>query len=101
LLFAVGAALGFVFLRPLMLKYVYRKSAAIKTNTDVLIGKTGRVSDAIDPATGEGRVSVGGDDWRAQSVDNQQVTLNAAVRVISIDGVTLNVEKLRVMNYEL
>jgi membrane protein implicated in regulation of membrane protease activity len=91
-LFAVGAAIGFVFVRPLILKYAYRKSDKVKTNTDSLTGKTGRVTEAIDPATGAGRVNVGGDDWRAQSVDNAPIALNTRVRVVGLDGITVMVE---------
>jgi membrane protein implicated in regulation of membrane protease activity len=92
-LFAVGGGVSFAFLRPLMAKYIYRRSKEIKTNTDVLIGKTGRVTDAIDPAAGKGRAMVGGDDWRARTSNNQPLPAGTAVTVIGMDGITVIVEK--------
>ena len=91
-LFAVAGGISFAYLRPLMLKYVYRKSNKIKTNTDVLAGKTGRVVEAIDPAAGKGRVAVGGDDWRARTANGQPLPVNTSVVVLALEGITAIVE---------
>ncbi|GHT10932.1 hypothetical protein AGMMS4956_03180 [Bacteroidia bacterium] len=92
MLLTLGCTLSFIYLRPFVRKYFYATRNNVKTNTDSLVGKTGRVVEATDPAAGTCRVKVGGDDWRAQTVDNQQFTKGQSVTVVGLDGTTLMVK---------
>ncbi|MDR1225654.1 MAG: NfeD family protein [Prevotellaceae bacterium] len=94
IIFAAATALTFMYVRPFMMKYAYRKSHKVKTNTDSLIGKTGRVTQAIDATAGTGRVAAGGDDWRAKTADGSTLEVGAQVKVLKIESVTITVEKI-------
>ncbi|MFQ5544309.1 MAG: NfeD family protein, partial [Nitrospiria bacterium] len=81
--------LFFVTIRPVFVKFVYDSSGRTKTNTDALIGKTGRVTTRIDPHAGRGRVLVDGEDWRGVSEEPNIIEKNAAVEVVSVSGTKL------------
>jgi len=93
LLFSVGTAFAFFGIRPFMLKFAHRKSNAVKTNVDALVGKTGRVTEIIDNAQSTGRVVVEGDDWRAITEDNTVVNAGEIIEVIKVDSTRLIVRK--------
>ena len=65
------------------------KNSAQKSNVDALIGKTGRVTKAIDPDDG-GQVQVGGEIWIAGA--NQAIETGARIKVVSVSGTRLHVE---------
>lgn len=83
----------FLTLRPLFLKYLDSESG-IKTNTEALIGKQGYVLERIDPIAHSGRVVVGGEDWKAVSIDDAIVEERASVEVIQVDGTRLIVREI-------
>jgi membrane-bound serine protease (ClpP class) len=56
-----------------------------------MIGETGTALDAVDP---EGVVQVGASRWRARTNRATPVPAGDPVRVVAIDGVTLEVEPL-------
>jgi len=58
---------------------------------DWMIGELGEVVTAVDP---DGVVSVGNAQWRARTNRATPVAAGAQVRVVAIDGVTLEVEPL-------
>lgn len=93
LAFAVVSGIAFVTVRPLMLKYFFRKTGEVRTNADAVIGREARVSEAIDPATGAGRVAIDGDDWKAVSEDGSAVEAGATVVVVSRESIVLTVKK--------
>lgn len=94
LLFSAGTALSFFAVRPFMLKFAHRKSNAVKTNVDALVGKTGRVTEAVDNAANTGRAIVDGDDWRVLTEDNSTVNAGEIVEVVKVDSTRLIVRKI-------
>ena len=66
----------------------------VKTNLDSTVGKTAVVTSDIDNRMSEGTVTVGGKVWTARSVDGKVIPKNSSVKVISIEGVKLIVEKI-------
>lgn len=92
LVYVIAAAVLFVFIRPLMLKFMpaYNKKGE-QTNALSLIGKTGRVTQQIEPDGSQGRVKCGGDDWRAATTGKEPIPIGSEVIVISIEGCTLTV----------
>ena len=92
LLFSVGVLLTFFLIRPFIMKVGFKEK--IRTNADALPGKTGRVTEEIDPAKNTGRVSIDGDDWKAIPKDHQIIKAGTVVRVVDIDSITLIVEPL-------
>ena len=70
------------------------KFGRVKTNLDSTVGKTAVVTSDIDNRMSEGAVSVGGKVWTARSADGSLIPKNSNVKVISIEGVKLIVEKI-------
>ncbi len=94
LFFSIATLASFVGVRPLMKKYFYKRSEHVRTNVDSLIGRTARVSERIDPASGGGRAVVDGDDWKAVSVDNAAIEKGEQVEIIKVDSIILVVKKI-------
>lgn len=94
LAFAVVSGIAFVTVRPLVLKYFFRKSGEVRTNADAVIGRQARVTEAIDPAAGTGRVAIDGDDWKAVTEDGSTVEAGATVVVVSRESIILTVKTL-------
>lgn len=92
LFFAAGMALTYFLIRPLINKFGYKEP--VKTNRDALIGKTGKVTETIDPETHTGRVAIDGDDWKAMTAGNESIAKGATVEVIEIDSIILIVKPL-------
>lgn len=91
-IFAVVSGLSLAFIRPLIVKLFY-KDCDSKTNVDALIGRTGRVSETIDPDTGKGRVTIDGDAWKAVSTNGQKIKTGTVVRIIAFDSIIATVEE--------
>src|SRR2546423_6768451 len=67
LAFGAGTLLSLVGVRPLLLRYLHPAGREIRTNVDALAGKSRVGAARIDPATGNGRVLVEGQDLRSPS----------------------------------
>ena len=93
LIFAVTSVLTFIFLRPILIKLLERKSKDVKTNADALIGKAALVSETIDATQNTGRVAVDGDDWKAVSADGSIINKGEKVKIVSRDSIILTVKK--------
>ncbi|MBI2434810.1 MAG: NfeD family protein [Candidatus Hydrogenedentes bacterium] len=93
-LLSFGAAtIVFAFtLRPFMLRYGRSGAGQATTNVDALIGREGRVLEAIDPETHAGRVKIGGEDWKAGAVNKLVIPAGARVVVRAVEGCTVMVE---------
>lgn len=84
--FIGGTLVGLGLLRPLFLRRL--STNAEPSNVDALIGKQGRVVEAI--ALGEiGRVKVQNEEWRARS--DQAIDAGQPVTVQAVSGNTLEV----------
>ncbi|MCD7963452.1 MAG: NfeD family protein [Rikenellaceae bacterium] len=94
IIFSVGVLLGFIYIRPFVLKYLHRRDNTVNTNVDALIGRTAKVSVTIDNSEGQGRVMVDGDDWKAVSADDTVILQGEKVRILKIDSIILTVKKI-------
>lgn len=92
--FSVGTLIAFFGIRPFILKYGHGKKEVIKTNTEALIGKAGRVVVTIDNAKNEGRVLVEGDDWKAEAQSDQLIEAGQRVQVVQVNSTILIVKPL-------
>jgi len=92
--FSVGTLVAFFGARPFMLKYAHRKSGMLKTNTDALVGKVGRVTETIDGSRNLGRVAVGGDDWKAEAENEAIINEGERVEVVKVDSTILFVKPI-------
>jgi membrane protein implicated in regulation of membrane protease activity len=92
--FSVGTLIAFFGVRPFMIKFAHRKSDKIKTNVEALIGKVGRVTVPIDNSKNQGRVVIEGEDWRAETENNEIINEGDRVQVSSINSTILIVKSL-------
>lgn len=94
-IFAVGTLVGFILIRPLLIKYFFKgKDSNIKTNADALLGKTVIVCEAIDEKNNTGRIKVDGDEWRSVSDDGSHIDVGEKVIITEINSIILTVKKL-------
>jgi len=93
IVFSISTLAVFFGIRPFVLKYFYTSTGKIRTNVDALVGKTGFVSERIDPSTNKGRVIIGGEDWKALSIDETVIEIGEKIIVVKVDGVKLLVKK--------
>ena len=89
--FAVVSALSLAIAWPFIKKH--RNRPKTRTNADMIIGERGIVTDEITSDKFAGKVNVGGKEWSAVTEDRTPVAAGTAVKVKSISGVKLVVEK--------
>lgn len=89
--FVIVSAIALIVTRPLVKKMVNGK--AEPTNADMVIGKTGVVTEAIDNLAPSGQVKVSGAVWTARSADDSVIGENEKVIIKEISGVKLLVIK--------
>jgi membrane protein implicated in regulation of membrane protease activity len=87
-LFIIVVAIGFLVLRPRLLKGM--NSRGVPSRTDTLIGREAVVTNDIDTTLGSGRVNVEGQDWAARSVT--PIVAGTRVRIVGADGIVLEVK---------
>ena len=77
--------------RPLAKKYMIKNT--VKTNADRLVGKTAKVTKALQPGE-RGEVKIEGKYWLAFSDQEISFEVNEKVEVLAIEGVKLLIGKL-------
>jgi membrane protein implicated in regulation of membrane protease activity len=93
ILFCIGTIVGFVGVRPVMVRYAYQKKG-IETNASGLIGRLGKVVEEIDPKNETGRVAVDGDFWKAVSFDDKIIPVGQKVKIVKLDSIVVTVEPI-------
>ena len=93
IIFAVVSLLTFIFLRPVVMRFLDRKSKDVKTNADAIIGRKGVVSERIDAAQHTGRVAVDGDDWKAVSEDGSVIEKGTTVEIVKLESIIVTVKQ--------
>ncbi len=91
--FVVVSLLAFIFLRPVVIRFLDKKSKDVKTNADALVGRKGVVSECIDAGNHTGRVAIDGDDWKAVSEDGSVIEKGAYVEIVKLDSIIVTVKK--------
>ena len=94
IVFAAVSILTFIFLRPVVMRFLDKRSKDVKTNADALVGRKGIVSERIDAVQHTGRVAIDGDDWKAVSADGSVIEKGASVEILKIDSIILTVKSL-------
>lgn len=79
--------------RPLLESVIHPPARQIPTNVAALMGTQGQVYERVAGGQLPGRVVVGGEDWRAVSLDGQPIEPGARVVVVEVQGVTLTVAR--------
>ena len=90
--FVVSSSLLIFFTKPLVKKFLNDKDT-IATNAYSIIGKTGLVTEEINPTLSTGQVKIGTETWSAKCSENKIIEKGTNVEIISIDGVKVVVSK--------
>ena len=93
IIFAVVSLLTFIFLRPVVMRFLDRKSKDVKTNADAIIGRKGVVSERIDAEQHTGRVAIDGDDWKAVSEDGSVIEKGTTVEIVKLESIIVTVKQ--------
>ncbi len=87
-LFFLVSLLLLFFTRPIAVKYFNKDR--VRTNVESMVGRQAIVTSEIDNLQGIGQVIVGGQEWSARSlIDNQRIAAGSVVIVEAINGVKL------------
>ena len=90
-IFAIFSLLSVLFVRPVALRYLHKNEPNKPSNADALLGRTGKVTEAIT-AGGNGYVQIDGDMWRA--VSTTEIAVGETVRVVDRQSTVVTVERL-------
>ena len=90
IVFIVVSMLSLMRIRPFALRFLHRGEEQVMSNADAVVGQVGRVSESIQPG-GYGRVAVCGDDWKAMSVEADEIPVGTAVKVVARNSVIITV----------
>jgi membrane protein implicated in regulation of membrane protease activity len=91
--FAIVSLLTFMFLRPVVMRLLDKRSKDVKTNADALVGRKGIVSERIDAAQHTGRVAIDGDDWKAVSENGEVIEKGTSVEIVKLDSIIVTVKQ--------
>lgn len=89
--FAIGTTLALTVFRTRIMHKLAESAPGVPSRTDRLMGRPARVTEAIDPVTGAGRVNVDGHDWAARAAE--PISAGSEVRVDGADGIRLLVRR--------
>lgn len=90
--FLVVSLVALIITRPLV-KRLKKNKTKISTNADRLVGLVGDVISDITDAETIGQVKISGEIWSAKS-NNTPILKGEKIRVLSIEGVKLIVERV-------
>ena len=95
--FVAASALSMAVLRPALMHRISFRGSERYERRDSITGKSGIVTNRIEPG-GSGTVRIGsGDFWTARSVyPEQAIEAGARVRVLDTDGITALVEAVEI-----
>lgn len=95
--FLIVSLILLMFTRPIAVKYFNKDR--VKTNVETMIGRQAIVVSEVDNLQGIGRVTVGGQEWSARTVQ-EGITLPVGTVVIikEVKGVKLIVEERKEEN---
>ena len=91
--FVLVSAVALCLTKPLVEKIKEKSKTA--TNADMVIGKTGIVTEEITNDKFAGKVKVSGQEWSAVTEDGSEIPKNSKILVKKISGVKLIVEVVR------
>jgi len=92
--FSAGTLVLFFAIRPIFMLYMTGPAGRVRTNIDALVGKVGLVCEKIESRPNGGRVQVGGEDWKAVSIDETGIETGRKVVVMRVNGAKLLVRQL-------
>lgn len=91
--FLILSAVSLMLFKPLSQKWMTSHKTA-RTNADRVIGESALVTEDIDNTRATGQVQVDGQIWTARSAHDVVIPAGSQVKVLSIQGVKVMVERV-------
>lgn len=90
-IFALVSVVCLFTVRPVALRWFHKNDPDRVSNADALIGREGRVREAIE-ADGFGRVAIDGDVWKAKSASGEAIPEGTNVMVVARESTIITVK---------
>ena len=84
--FSVTTVVMLLAIRPIVMKMLQNKPDDQVSGIETYVGKQGRITEAVDPQTGTGRIKIGSESWRALSDKNIIIEEKSLATVVRIEG---------------
>lgn len=91
--FGICVTLFLIFLRPVLIKVMYKSSDAKPSNADAMVGRHLTVTETIDNKRGVGYVKYYADSMPARSENGDEIAAGEEVVVTRMDGIKAIVKK--------
>jgi len=93
--FAVVSIICGIFLRPFIIKYLYKSEKAPPSNVSALIGKKVKVTEKINGICEPGKVKIGSEIWKALPTDEETVVeVDEFVEIIEVSGAKVIIKRI-------
>ncbi len=93
--FMIASLVLLYFTKPFLKKFLKQKTE--RTNADMVLGEKGKVVQRISHFNNTGQVRVKGQIWTAKAFDRSEIEVDELVEVLEINGVTLLVRKINII----
>ncbi len=84
--FGSSSILLLLIVRPIWKKMMDNNPKDLESGVDRYEGKSGTITETVDPDSGDGRVKIGGESWRAISDKNIVIEAGSRVTVLRVEG---------------
>jgi len=91
--FAISIILLLFTFHIIVKKILYISKEEIETNIHALRGKKGIVTQKIDNLQFTGRIKIGGEEWKAKSVNDEIIDEGSPVIILGVEGNKVLVKK--------
>ena len=92
-MFALFTLISLFWVRPFAQRYLHRGEDRRVSNADALLGREGRVVEAV-AHDGFGRVQIDGDVWKSVTNEAQDIPAGTNVRVVGRESTIITVETI-------
>ena len=86
MIFGSSSILLLLIVRPIWKKMMDNNPKDLESGVDRYEGRPGTITETVDPDSGEGRVKIGGESWRAISDKNIVIETGSRVTVLRGEG---------------
>lgn len=92
--FSTASVICGIFLRPVIIKYLYKSEKAPPSNVSALIGKKVKVIKRINGSSDPGQVKIGSEVWKAVPQNEDTIVeVDEFAEIIEVDGATVIIKK--------
>ena len=84
--FGSSSILLLLIVRPIWKRMMDNSPKDLESGVDRYEGRPGTITETVDPDSGDGRVKIGGESWRAISDKNIVIEEGSRVTVLRVEG---------------